>query len=315
MDPRRPTAPAPNAVPYEVNSPLWSDSADKARAFIVPAGRKIHVKDCRTPSAECTQGAADSGKWVFPVGTVMIKSFGFDGKLVETRLLMHADDTTWVGYTYQWNEAQTEATISPIDRAQVAFNTGNRTVQWHYPSRMDCMDCHTTAANYVLGLETAQMNRVPAGATKNQLDRFQELNLFDAPLPMPYQAPLVTPYPSQAGMPPATATDDQKARSYLHANCSFCHRPDGTFPNFDLRAGVNFVDMKICNVAPTKGLAGGTAAAKLLVPGKPMDSITCLRMNQIDPDKGRMPQIATYVVDTDGVDLVRRWITAVGSCP
>jgi uncharacterized repeat protein (TIGR03806 family) len=315
MDPKNPTAPAPNAIPYEVNSPLWSDSADKSRAFILPAGKKIHVKDCRTASAECTAGAADTGKWVFPAGTVMIKNFGFDGKLVETRLLMHVDDATWVGYSYQWNEAQTEATVAPYDRSEVMFATGRRTVDWRYPSRMDCMDCHTTAANYVLGLETAQMNRVPSGGSKNQLDRFQELNLFDAPLPTPYQAALTIPYPSQAGTPPANATDEQKARSYLHANCSFCHRPDGTFPNFDLRAGVSLHDMKICNVAPMKGQAGGTAAAKILVPGKTMDSIIWLRMNQPNPDMGRMPQLATWVVDTDGVAAVGRWITSLGPCP
>ena len=80
-------------MPYEVNSPLWSDSATKTRAFVLPAGGKIHVKNCTTNPTECPQGAADDGKWVFPVGTVMIKNFMFDGKLVETRLFMHLTTT------------------------------------------------------------------------------------------------------------------------------------------------------------------------------------------------------------------------------
>ena len=54
---------------------------------------------------------ADDGKWVLPVGTVMVKSFLFDSKLLETRLLMRFDATTWVGYTYKWDEAQTDATL------------------------------------------------------------------------------------------------------------------------------------------------------------------------------------------------------------
>ena len=52
--------------------------------------------------------------------------------------------TGWVGYGYEWNEAQTEATIAPDAIATWAsmFNTGTRTVTWNYPSRMDCIKCH-----------------------------------------------------------------------------------------------------------------------------------------------------------------------------
>ena len=80
-----------HVVPYEVNSPLWSDSANKERGFAIPSGKKIHVKNCAAAPAACTQGPADTGRWVMPVGTVMVKNFGFDGKLVETRLFVHPD--------------------------------------------------------------------------------------------------------------------------------------------------------------------------------------------------------------------------------
>ena len=85
---------------------------------------------------------ADDGKWVFPVGTVMVKSFLFDGKLLETRLFMHFDATTWVGYTYKWDEAQTDATLVADERVEVIVRTGQRTVTWHFPSRNDCLTCH-----------------------------------------------------------------------------------------------------------------------------------------------------------------------------
>jgi hypothetical protein len=141
MDPANLTKVNSKAVYYEVNSPLWSDGAAKSRAFVLPAGGKIHVKNCEADAgtaelAYCMsavdgpEGPLGSGEWAFPVGTVMIKNFVFNQKLVETRLLMHVDDATaaiisngtnWVGYTYMWNEAQTEAVIAPSIRTEVMF--------------------------------------------------------------------------------------------------------------------------------------------------------------------------------------------------
>jgi len=305
---------AATAIDYEVNSPLWSDSADKSRAFVLPDGGKIHVKNCTITSAECAQGSADNDKWVFPVGAVMIKNFLFDGKFVETRLFMHADDATWVGYSYQWDEAQTDATVVSFDRQTVMFHTGTRAVDWHDPNRKDCMDCHNGAAGFTLGLDTAQMNRVVSG--KNQIDRLAAMELFDAPPPAPYKSALVMPYAGQLGAPPSTATVEQRARSYLQANCAFCHRPDGTFGHFDLRYDVPLKDTHICNAAVTKGAVGvDGGATHILVPGRPEDSALWVRMNQLDPNSGRMPAIGTYEVDAEGVKLVGDWISSLQVCP
>jgi hypothetical protein len=192
MDPNNPTKFASFVVPYEVNSPLWSDSADKERGMVVPAGRKVHVKDCAKEPTACV-GTADTGQWVFPVGTVLLKNFGFDGKVVETRLFLRFDETRWAGYSYQWNEAQTEALIVPDEEQAVMFNTGQRSVPWSYPSRKNCDTCHQKNAGYSLGPQTAQLNRTVGG--KNQLDTLQAL--LDAPLPVPYATALVTPYACQ----------------------------------------------------------------------------------------------------------------------
>ena len=281
----------------------------------LPPGGKIHVKNCAATPSECPQGTADDGKWVFPVGTVMVKSFLFDGKTLETRLFVHHDANTWVGYSYAWNEAQTDATIVPNSDVEVMFQTGQRTVDWHYPSRDDCMTCHVATGGSTLGPSTAQMNR---GAT-NQVDALAAMGLFDATLPKPYPT-LVTPYPSQAGSPPASATVDDRARSYLQANCAFCHRPDDyVFPLFDLRAGVALKDMGICNVVPHKGDQGIGNAAMILAPGHPELSVMSQRMQAPPADSngnyGRMPKIASYVVDQMAVDLINSWITGITSCP
>ncbi|HEX4403868.1 MAG TPA: hypothetical protein VH560_03520 [Polyangia bacterium] len=314
VDPNDPTKLASIVTSYEVNSPLWSDGADKERGFVLPAGAKIHVKDCATPSAECTQGAQDTGKWVMPVGTVMVKTFMFDGKRVETRLLVHADAATWNGYSYQWNEAQTDATIVPDDRVETTFDTGQRSVDWHFPNRFDCTTCHTLSAGGTLGPETRQMNRAVGGM--NQIDRWKTAGLFEgAGPPTPYQAALVLPYDGQLGTVPADATTEARARSYLHANCAYCHRPDGDFAAMDLRFDTPLANMGVCNVAPMKSDLGVTGAF-VLTPGMPMASILWLRMHspRID-EKTRMPQLATYVVDDAAVGLVADWITSITACP
>jgi hypothetical protein len=151
-----------------------------------------------------------------------------------------------------------------------------------------------------------------AGA--NQIDTFASMSLFETPPAKPYKTALVTPYPGQAGAPPASATLDQEARSYMHANCAFCHRPQGQFPNFDLRFDTALAAAMICNVDTKKGTLGITAT-KLMVPGDHANSAMWQRMHQLDPNMGRMPAIGSYVVDDMGTQLIANWIDSVKTCP
>ena len=319
-----PTALASSVIPYEVNSPLWSDGADKTRGMALPNDAKIHVVNCSANPSECpgSRDYADDGKWKFPVGTVMVKSFLFDGKLLETRLFMHVSATTWAGFSYKWNQAQTDATLESADRDEESFATGQRTVDWHFPSRMDCMTCHIPDKGYaVLGPETAQMNRVVGGS--NQLDKLQAMGLFDAPIPTPYKAALITPTTSQLGSPPASATVEQRATTYMHANCAFCHRPDddtdcGNDPCLDLRFGLPLASRSICNATPAKGGFGLTNPVTL-APGHPELSVLSIRMKAPPDDgsghHGRMPLVASYVVDPEATALIDSWITSITTCP
>lgn len=342
MDENEITSFTARAVYYEVNSPLWSDNAAKSRAFVLPDGGTIHVKNCAgTPTpAECIapngipNGTAETGKWVFPVGTVMIKNFMFDGKLVETRLLMRVDAATanliqngtdWVGYNYAWNEDQTEATVVSDPNTPVMFNTGKQTVTWNYPSFTACIGCHNPAVG-TIGPETDQMNRTVNGV--NQIDAFIAMNLFDSTAPTkPYAAPLVEPYANAAlGLdgPPAGTTDEQAARSYLSANCGFCHRPDVNDQGFDLRNSLSFYETGVCNLMQQNGIPGMTSTQYVeFAPGKHADSAMWVRMNIPVPaddfgeqeDVGRMPSAASFVVDQQATDLVAKWIDSVTACP
>jgi hypothetical protein len=345
MDPTKVTSVTSKAVYYEVNSPLWSDNAAKNRAFVLPAGGKIHVKNCEpdagaTALADCIapnsvpNGVAGTGQWVFPVGTVMIKNFMFDGKLVETRLLMHVDTATatligngtdWVGYNYAWNEAQTEALVVPNARTEVMFNTGKQTVAWRYPSFIDCVACHSAAVG-TLGPETDQMNRVVNGT--NQIDTFVTKGLFDSTAPTkPYAAPMVEPYLNAAlGLtgPPAGATLDQEARSYLAANCGFCHRPDVNDQGFDLRYSLSLHDTGICGLMQQNGIPGmATTNYQDLAPGDHAHSAMFIRMNIMVPssdptelqDYSRMPPVSSVVVDPQASTLIGNWIDSIKTCP
>lgn len=135
-------------IPYSVNAPLWSDGAYKERYIALPgADSQIDV----TP----TRG------WNFPDGTVLVKSFALGPKRrwIETRFLTKQEGE-WVGYSYVWNKEQTDAVLVDAKGEDREYDLGGgRTQKWHYPSRAECMSCHTRAANFVLGPTTLQMNR------------------------------------------------------------------------------------------------------------------------------------------------------------
>jgi hypothetical protein len=351
-------------VPYDLNSPLWSDGALKTRGMRLPTGGKIHVKDCTKNPTECcvldqkVAGGttclppADDGKWVFPAGTVLVKNFFFPDasrpsgyKLVETRLFIHLAkteklqgvSTDWVGYGYQWDDAQTDATVigTLLDGSDIGNSAtfhvtptagaAPQTITWDYPSRNDCITCHmpitpttTPVSGYSLGPETVQLNRVAAGDTMNQIDKLAALSMFETAPAKPYKTALVPPYPGQTGSPPAGATLDQRARSYLHANCAFCHRPDGKYSGFDLRYDLPFKSTGICNAQPSARAGDlGVTGATNLTPKDPMKSVIWLRMHagKGELNGARMPAIASSVVDTQGTDLISQWINSINACP
>jgi uncharacterized repeat protein (TIGR03806 family) len=308
VNPLDATKPAASLVAYDVNSPLWSDHAEKERFVAIPDGGKIHIKDCaKTPTAcDVAKGGTyeDDGHLDVPIGSVFVKNFIVGGKRVETRLLMYVDQDFWKGFSYEWNDAQTDATLLPN---QLDKPLGEQT--WRYPAREDCLTCHTEAAGRSLGPTVAQLNReyaYPEGKM-NILARFQALGLLDAPLSAaPASLPaLVTPAMT------AGSTVEQRARSYMHANCAICHRPGGSMAGMDLRAGTALAAMAVCNVEPTRS---DKTLGPLVKPVDHAHSIVSLRMHSL-MDKFRMPQIATSVVDTIGTTVVDAWIDGLPGCP
>jgi hypothetical protein len=318
VDPKDPKKPISAMVPYDVNSPLWSDGAKKERYILVPAGQKIHVKDCTVTPAACAQDGGtgtpeDEGHWDLPDGTVLMKTFIIGGKRIETRLLMHMKGDDWLGFSYEWNDGETEATL--LDNALDKPLATQPAQTWHFPGRAQCLQCHTAEAGRSLGPSTQQMNKSYDYATgaKNQVTAFADMGLFDA-------APKMF-----AGYPTPTAAGDltQRARSYLQANCSICHRPGGALADIDLRFTTSFKDTKLCNQPVAKSSTDYPPLR--LVPGKPAQSTISYRMHDTVPmfcgpqpatcTNNRMPKIGSYLVDPDGTKVVDDWITSLTACP
>ena len=292
VDPADPARPAAGLIPYQPNAPFWSDGAAKDRWLALP--------DTDTIALEA------DGDFAFPPGTVLMKSFRRDGRLIETRLFMRHPDGIWAGYTYAWNEAQTDATR--VIGGALADIAGS---PWLFPSEVECMQCHTAAAGRSLGLEVAQLNGdlvyPQTGRSANQLRTLDAVGLLAPPLAAdPADLPaLPDPFGSAAlGL---------RARAYLHTNCAGCHRPGGPTPSgMDLRYDVALAATGTCNLPGTTGSDLGLADAQLLSPGDPGRSLLWLRMGRRDVHA--MPPIGSLEVDEDGLALISAWIAGLDGC-
>ncbi len=167
----------PSLIPYSVNAPLWSDGAEKSRFIAIPG---------QSPEIELT----NSHGWKFPNETVLVKSFSLEStegdhrsaRWIETRFFTRQQGE-WIGYSYRWNDAQTDATLVAKEGLDVDYTiktgTGSRQQTWHYPSRAECMVCHSRAAGFVLGLSTVQMNREFNGTSTRTPSREPKVNPAD----------------------------------------------------------------------------------------------------------------------------------------
>jgi uncharacterized repeat protein (TIGR03806 family) len=315
--------PAAGLIPYTVNAALWSDGATKERFLALPGDGRIDFEAVVYPDG--TQGAAAG--WKFPDGTVLVKTFALEmergnaasRRRLETRLLHFQNmggteeygDQYWRGYTYVWNDEQTDADLadaSGLDRTfaikDPAAPGGVRRQTWHFPSRAECTLCHTMSAKYALGVNTLQMNReydYGGGRVANQLRTLEHLGVFTRPLRKPPEEMERLADYEDAGQPL-----DRRARAYLHANCSHCHRKwGGGNADFQLLATLDFKETRTLDVRPAHGTFG-LADPRILVAGDPSRSLLLYRMKLLG--LGRMPHVASSVVDAKGVELIEQWI-------
>lgn len=295
----RTLTPAPGVLPYEIRSPLWSDGADKQRWVSVPDNRPIDYDR--------------KGPWSFFGGTVFIKHFEMDlgggnQRRLETRFFIKDAQGVAYGLSYKWNEEGTDAVlidnyIAPVDTLE--FLDGSRRA-WNYPSRGQCMQCHTEAAGYILGVKTAQLNGPifwNDELHENQVALWQTLGLFTELSPLEN-------LPAMADLGDSTASSLVRFKSYLDANCASCHRPEGVAPQFDARFETPFEEQDLV-FKSTEGF-NSLNANHLITPGDTATS-ELFRRDVEELASWKMPPVGRNMVDTTYITFLKQFITDLGA--
>ncbi len=287
--------PAPGMIEYEVTTPLWSDGASKRRWVALPGTEQIEFDT--------------TGAWSFPVGTAFVEHFELPispslTRRVEMRVFLRQVDR-WIGYTYRWNDAQTDAellTDALSEDFTVDFGEGPETQTYNYPAPAECLGCHTSAAGRVLGARTRQLNGpfdYPL-ATDNQLHAWNCIGLFTRDIGDPQR------HGAYAELGDPNATLLERSRAYLATNCAICHQPLGPAPGgLDLRFAPLLGEMNLIGVAPSEGDLGLFNPERIKV-GVKEESTLWHRIQATDPAI-RMPR-GSLVPDPLAVQALGDWI-------
>jgi uncharacterized repeat protein (TIGR03806 family) len=301
----------PAVIPYQVAAPQWADGARIERAVALTGLERIEQKPQRNAG----------GAWTFPNGSVLVQTLSLDvldatGKTaprrVETRLLTRQQGE-WVGYSYRWNVEQTDAELvgdsgdgEVFDVADPDVQGGRREKNWRFPSRAECLACHSRATGFVLGFTPAQLDRDidQGGKAADQLQSLERIGVFQGPLPQRAadRHRLANPYDPQASL-------ETRVRSYLDVNCSICHVKEGG-GNSRLELGLKTPNgrMNLIDEPPVHSNLG-IADARLVAPGLPARSILYQRISRRGGDQ--MPPLVSTEVDRQAVELIDNWIRSL----
>lgn len=295
-------------IPYRPSAQLWSDNARKERFIVLPGTDQV--------------GYTANEGWDMGEDAVLIKNFLLplderdpEGSLkrIETRVMIKNCDQ-WFGFSFEWNEDETDAVLLPSSKARsftITDSLGSQfAYEWLYPSRDQCSQCHTDAANNVLGVTTAALNsdfEYPTSRViDNQLRTLDHISLFAAPgLPGAPETLPRMPNPFDDSLPIR-----DRARAYLAANCAHCHQPGGGGGGtMDLRWHVTDEASGLIDGVPGNNV--GISNARLIAPGDPARSVVLQRMISTH-EAVRMPPIGTSRVDDAGAAVITGWIESLG---
>ncbi len=275
---------APPAQSYAPGYPLWSDGGEKFRSFVLPAGTSID--------------ASDPDNYVFPLGTLIFKTFSFatpasphQSVPVETRLLRLKQDG-WELAAYAWDEAASDADLLDLKRSQMreVISEDGETVQHVIPNRLECRQCHESSTSEVLGINELQL------AKSGSLSR---------------AAPSISPAPREPyRVLPEHGPLTTSMLGYFVGNCVHCHNgTSGAASSFDLRP-----DVALANLIAQPTASSATADGIRVVPGKPDESIAYLGVKGgPELEVKDMPPLGVALRDTATIQLFSEWITALES--
>ena len=228
---------------------------------------------------------------------------------VETQIL-HFDGNNWQGYSYGWDDGGTDADLvgatgeeRKITVTQGEPAKGTHELTWRFHSRAECVRCHNPWCGSALAFHPAQLKLTAAGHLSAKSDRLVLQDLFDLGL-------VDAPFVSLSAHEMMSAKDEgalaDKARTWLHVNCSHCHRQNaGGAVTMMLNAELTLPQMQAIDVAPLQGGLGLTDP-KLIHAGNPWNSAICVRMAKTGT--GHMPIIGPREADVEGLKLIEDWI-------
>jgi uncharacterized repeat protein (TIGR03806 family) len=300
--------PRPGVLAFDVAAPQWADGATAVRFAALPGLERIEQK--AAPNA--------GGAWTLPNGSVLLQTLSLDvasasgtatRQRIETRLMVRQQGE-WTGYSYRWNDAQTDAELVPAAGASLDLEVpdptapgGRRDQLWRFPSRTECLVCHSRAAGFVLGFTPLELDRGHdyGGTVDNQLRTFEHIGLFQGALPRRRddRPRLVDPADASAPL-------DARVRSYLHVNCSTCHVSEGGGnARMELSLTGRRGRMHLIDEVPMHDSLG-IADVRLVAPGSPERSVLFQRISR--RGTGQMPPLVSTEVDRAAVSLIGEWI-------
>ncbi|GGG47149.1 SO2930 family diheme c-type cytochrome [Bizionia arctica] len=297
-------------VPYDLNSPLFTDYASKKRFIAFPDGTEAsYISDAQVLD--------------FPIGTILIKNFYYTNNdlkttttdvIIETRLLLKDESSEWITLPYIWNEEQTEAYLYILGKdidLVLEVNDGRTekmTFSYSVPNLNMCKNCHVKGQELVpLGPTPRQLNKtnVYNGISENQLSYLQDNNkLKDLP-----ELADIHKFPDYSDV---SESVNNRARAYLDVNCAHCHQDGGSAKT----SGLHLVYQEQTpyklglNKPPVAAGAGSGDLDFDVVAGKPEESILLYRMQHLEPEIV-MPEIGKNLVHVEGVALIDAWITSL----
>lgn len=299
--------PAENVIPYDLNTPLFSDYAHKLRFVKFPEGTSANFS---------TDEAFD-----FPEGTVLSKTFYYPEdfrkpdkkrRILETRILYKTAEG-WATYPYIWNEEQTEAyydvagKVTPVSWTDL--NGKKRNINYVIPNKNQCKQCHELNGKIVpIGTTARSLNKEYAyyEGKKNQLEYWKEKGKLNG-------LENITDVPKNAVWnDQSSGTLSERARAYLDVNCGHCHRPGGQASTSGLYLLFSEKDSVELGINKTP-VAAGRASADMqysIHPGLPEKSIMVYRLQSLDPGI-MMPEMGRRTVDEEGLALLKEWIRSM----
>jgi hypothetical protein len=234
---------------------------------------------------------------------------------LESRLLVRDSEGAVYGVTYKWRADNTDADLLPGSLSEnILITNAAGTIEqtWYYPSPADCLACHTAAANYVLGVNTRQLNAglaYPAsGVTDNQLRALNRIGLFNPA----FDERALAQFEALSALTNLGASLQERVRSYLDANCAQCHQAGGVGVTFDARYDEPPSKTAFINTPAQNNL--GFDNVKLIAPKDIWRSMIYQRMNTTNPIY-KMPPLARALIDTNAVALLGLWINNLPGVP